>query len=505
MATVEELKQGVENIMQDTTLTYWQRTDQLAKFAENILDYPEGTPEEFYRLKENGEVCDLGEGTNPWSVRYILPDYEKVLKNGSEFLRLAPAKTLLEATTNLLIVYHNVHSVDRFPVFIGRLDVLLEPYVKDMDYEEAKQIIRMFMISVDRTLSGSFVQANIGPEETVTGNILLELVVELQNMTPNMTLRYDPEVTPDKFAEKALVSALKSANPAFALDSFYRETVGEDYGIASCYNGLVIGGGASTLTRLRLGTIASHSENSKDFFENKLPNAMKTQFEFMDAKIKNIYTNRPFFKTDWIFMEGLCDPDKFVGLYGMVGLNECVDLLMEKDGLPYRFGPDAKANELGVKVLEVIEEAVKNHHCPYSYKNRFVMHSQVGTGMDTFDTPGTRIKVGREIDLYPHLKQCGLYHHFFPSGVGDIFPFDETALRNPSALLDIFKGGFKVGCKYLSTYLSDNDLVRVTGYLIKKSEVEKLSRGEVVANDSVCLVAGQEAHNHVFERKVQKL
>ena len=103
------------------------------------------------------------------------------------------------------------------------------------------------------------------------------------------------------------------------------------------------------------------------------------------------------------------------------------------------------------------------------------------------------------------MKQCGLYHKYFPSGVGDIFPFDETALRNPAAILDIFKGGFKVGCKYLSTYLADGDLVRVTGYLIKKSEVEKYRQGKMVANDSVCLVPGQQDNNHIFDRKVESL
>ncbi len=33
-----------------------------------------------------------------------------------------------------------------------------------------------------------------------------------------------------------------------------------------------------------------------------------------------------------------------------------------------------------------------------------------------------------------------------------------------------------------------SDLIRVTGYLMKRSELEKLKKGEVVANDSVALV-----------------
>ncbi|MBQ6334653.1 MAG: YjjI family glycine radical enzyme [Erysipelotrichaceae bacterium] len=493
----------IEEIMNDTKLTYWQRTDSLAKYAENLLDYPEGTPKEFYELLKSGEICDLFEGHGPKCPRYILPDYKKFLKEGSSFLRIEPAKTLYEAVNSLQIFYHNAHSIDRFPVFLGRLDDLLEEYVIKEDRDEAKKILKWFLINIDRTMSDSFVQANLGPEETVTGNIILELLPELQNITPNMTLRYDPNITPDDFAKKALDSALRCANPAFALDEFYKERVGEEYGIASCYNGLLIGGGAFTLTRLRLGTIAANSRSYDDFFENRLPLCIDTQLKFMDAKIRNVVENRAFFSSDWMVKEGFVYKDKFVGLFGLVGLYECVNTLMEKSGKTGRMGHDEEADQLGVKILEAIEKAVNEHYCPYSYKHRFVMHSQVGADGDEGNSAGTRIAYGDEPQLYEHLRNCGLYHRFFPSGVGDIFPFDETAFRNLDALLDIFKGGFKVGVKYMSTYLGSGDLIRVTGYLVKRSEVEKLKKGEVVANDSIALVVDKTPARHLNGKKVQ--
>ena len=503
MKSCDKCIEKIEEIMRDEKLTYWQRADSLANFAEDILPYPEGTPEEFYELEKSREISDLHEGHGPFSPRYILPDYKKFLKEGSKFLRIEPAKNLFEATNSLLIFYHNAHSVSRFPVFVGRLDDLLEEFVIKEDRDVAKDILKWFLISIDRTMSDSFVQANIGPEETVTGNILLELLPELQNITPNMTLRYNPKITPDEFAKKALDSALKCANPAFAYDDFYKENVGENYGIASCYNGLLIRGGAFTLTRLRLGTISEKCKDSKDFFENRLPLCINTQLKFMDAKIKNVVENRAFFSSDWMVKEGFVDKDKFVGLFGLVGLCECVNNLMKKDGKSGRMGHDKEADELGVKILETIDKAVKEHYCPYSYKNRFVMHSQVGADDDEGNSAGTRIAYGDEPELYEHLKNCGLYHHFFPSGVGDIFPFDETAFRNLDALLDIFKGGFKVGVKYMSTYLGSGDLVRVTGYLMKKSEVEKLKAGEAVANGSTGLLIGKSPERHLTEKKVR--
>ncbi len=503
MSEMKPYQQEIEKIMDDRTLAYWQRTEALAKYAENLLDYPEGTPEEFYLLEASREISVLHEGHGPKAPRYILPDYKKFLMEGSSFLRLDPPKTLFEAVNALLIFYHNAHSMDRFPVFLGRFDDLLEEFVLKEERKTAKEILKWFLISIDRTMSDSFVQANLGPEETVTGNLILELLPQLQNITPNVSLRYDPEITPDEFAKKALDSALRCANPAFALDSFYKERVGENYGIASCYNGLLIGGGAFTLTRLRLGTISEHCQDLRDFFENRLPLCIDTQLKFMDAKIRNVVEKRAFFDSDWMVKEGFVHKDRFVGLFGLVGLCECVNNLMAKEGKSGRMGHDREADQLGVRILETIEKAVNEHYCPYSYKHHFVMHSQVGADDDEGNSAGTRIAYGDEPELYEHLKNCGLYHHFFPSGVGDIFPFDETAFRNLDALLDIFKGGFKVGVKYMSTYLGSGDLIRVTGYLMKKSEVEKLKRGEAVANDSVVLVVDKTPARHLSEKKVR--
>ncbi|WP_084725258.1 glycyl radical enzyme domain-containing protein [Tissierella praeacuta] len=50
-------------------------------------------------------------------------------------------------------------------------------------------------------------------------------------------------------------------------------------------------------------------------------------------------------------------------------------------------------------------------------------------------------------------------------------------MNNPEAILDIFKGGFEVGARYLSAYRQDGDLVRVSGYLVKKSDLERLKNG----------------------------
>lgn len=65
---------------------------------------------------------------------------------------------------SLLIFYKHVPSVTNFPVYLGALDELLDPFVQDMDEELAKKMIRLFLIHVDRTVLDSFSHANVGRE-----------------------------------------------------------------------------------------------------------------------------------------------------------------------------------------------------------------------------------------------------------------------------------------------------------------------------------------------------
>ena len=89
-------------------------------------------------------------------------------------------------------------------------------------------------------------------------------------------------------------------------------------------------------------------------------------------------------------------------------------------------------------------------------------------------TAGVRIPVGDEPDsMSDHLRHSARFHKLIPTGCSDIFPMESTAKNNPSAMLDIVKGAFSLGVKYISFYEKDGDLVRITSYLVKRSEMEK--------------------------------
>ena len=77
-----------------------------------------------------------------------------------------------------------------------------------------------------------------------------------------------------------------------------------------------------------------------------------------------------------------------------------------------------------------------------------------------------------------------------------------TVHRNPEYVLDLVKGAFSENLRYLSFYESDSDVIRVTGYLAKRSEIEKYQKGRAVLQDTTQLATGATENGHVQERKV---
>ncbi len=488
MKTPETIQQQIRQILLDARKTERQTTFALAEYAQNLCDYPRGAPMvAFRRLESKGILCDHNDGHAPYAPRYLLADFDRFFATGCDHLRLAPPRDLVEALGALMMFYMNTPSVTHFPVYAGHLDRLLEPFVAGEDEALARKLIRGFLMQIDRMVSDSFCHVNIGPAPTCAGKLLVEECAKLKNAVPNMTLLYDPAVTPDDFAALCVRAALRCANPAFAYAPYFRERVGEGYGIASCYNGLLVGGGAYSLSRLRLGRAAEAAADEADFFGNVLPEAVDVACAFMEAKVRYLAEEAPFFRSNYLVTEGFLHRERFTGLFGIVGLNECVNLLMRRRGCADRYGHTAAADDLGLEIVRAIESRVGQFRSKYCEctDHRFVLHAQVGACGDNGVTPGVRIAIGSEPPLYDHLRQAGRFHPFFPSGIGDIFPFDETAEQNPEAVLDVFKGAFQAGMHYISTYAAKGDVVRVTGYLIKRSDMERYQAGSAVTNGAV--------------------
>lgn len=494
----ENMEAMIKGILADHKLTYPQRLIELAKAAENLPDpVPLSGDAQWFADREI--IFDMGEGNAPYRPRYVVPDYDKFMKQGSRFLMLEPPKDIWDAVFSLLILYRFVPSVIAGPVYIGHIDRLLEPFVKDE--EEARHAIRLFLTHVDRTISDSFCHADIGPYDTRAGRMILELSAQMQRPVPNMSFIYNSQ-TPDGFARKAIETGLVTAKPSFVNDAVYTEDWGSDYAIVSCYNALPVGGGGLTLGRLNLKKLADAAGSLEELLEDLLPRAVAAQCEQMDKRDTYILEDAHFLENTFLASEGLIHKERFVGMFGLVGLAECVNQILGLTDPEERYGHGKRAEELALDILDRIHSQVEAYQPKYG---KFALHGQVGISTDEGVTPNTRVPVGEEPPLPEHLLFTAKTQKHFAAGIGELFPFEETAKDNPQAVLDIIKGAFAQGMRYFSFYSSSSDVIRVTGYLVKRSDIERYDRGEACLGNSTVLGSGASKGLHIFERSVRRV
>lgn len=500
--------QDILATVKSDALTCQQKLMILGNIAERLIDPREllNYTNEEWQYIENQMICDLNEGYAIYRPRYILPDYDVYIKNGCQFLDLPAPKDLDEALDGLLILYSHVPSITTYPVYIGRLDVLLDPFITDEQQDYVK--IKRFLNHIDKTIPDSFCHANIGPYDTKAGRLILQAVIELENPTPNMTIRYDKKKTSSAFAELAAKACLLVSKPSFANDAYYISDLGEQYGIASCYNALPECGGAYTLTRLRLGTIARACQSTDEMVNHLLPKVAKLALSTMDKRHKFLVEESNFFNTDFLVKEGFIKADNFTSMIAIVGLADATNHLLQQEGIQETFGQSARGEEIATAIMDKLQEINDAHQGLYVARtnNRYLLHAQVGASNhaeDRQNTPAHRIRVGEEPTLLAHLKQSAPYHKYFPSGTGDLFAFDQTYTEHLDAVVDIIDGAFAFGYRYITTYLKNTDLIRVTGYLVKKSEVERFRKGEAVLRDTTWYGSGTDDCAKVFDRQLR--
>lgn len=501
-------KEDILNIVTADNMTYHQKLQNIANAAERLFDPREllGYTDEEWEYINNQMICDLNEGYALYRPRYIVPDFSVYIKNGCKFLSLDSPKDLDEALDGLLILYTHVPSITTYPVFIGHLDKLLNPFITDEEKDYIK--IKRFLNHIDKIVPDSFCHADVGPEDTLAGRLILKAIIELQNPTPNMSIKYDKNITSREFAELAAKACLEVSKPSFANHAYYVSDLGEDYALASCYNALPLAGGAYTLTRLRLGTMAKAVKSADEFVNVLLPKVANLALSTMDKRHKFIVEKSNFFNVDFLTKEGFIKRENFTSMIAIVGLADCVNTLLKLEGLNETFGKSVRGDEIATAIMDRLQKENDNHEGVYVERtnNRYLLHAQVGASLheeDKNNTPAHRIRVGEEPQLLEHLKQSAPFHKYFVSGTGDLFAFDQTYVDHLDAVVDIIDGSFTLGYRYITTYLKNTDLVRVTGYLVKKSEVEKYRKGEAVLRDTTWFGSQTDENAQVFDRSLR--
>jgi YjjI family glycine radical enzyme len=500
-----EFQVRTREVVTDPTLTYRQRVTRLAGLAEDALPYP-ALGEACREALDKRVICDMYEGHAPYRPRYVLPDYERALRQGSAHLELEPPRNLDEALAFLLILYSQVPSITGYPVYVGDLDVLLEPFASGVSDEALERKLRLFWISLDRMLPDAFTHANLGPHDGRVLRTILRLERELLQVVPNLTLRVHPEHTSDDLLLDAVQTVFACGKPHFANHPAMVEHLGDRYGVVSCYNSLKVGGGSHTLVRLNLReAVRRHQGGIDEFFATTLPHYVELNAELIEARVRFLVEEARFYEHSFLAREGLVDLGRFSAMFGVYGLAEAVDLLMEHEGEQGRYGHDGGANELSYRIVEAVATQVAGRPVPYCEGNggRCFLHAQSGIDSDVGVTAGTRIPIGTEPGLFEHICAVAPHHQHFASGVSDILHFDDTATRNPAAVVDVIRGAFAQGMREFTFNLDSNGFIRITGYLVRKSDLAHVDEG--ARHASTFLGAGSVAQSHVTDRAVKRV
>jgi YjjI family glycine radical enzyme len=474
-----ELRARCRSVVEDPALTYHQRRHRLACLAEDALE-PPPVSDACTEALEKRIVCDMYEGNAPYRPRYVLPDYERALRQGSAFLELEPPCDLDDALMFLLVMYSQVPSITGYPVYLGDLDTLLEPFAADVDDDRLHRSMRRFWIALDRMIPDAFAHTNLGPADTRVGRMMLRLARELRQVVPNMTMRVDPARTPDDLVLDGVRAMFETAQPHFVNHPMMVADHGESYASVSCYNSLKVGGGSHTLVRLNLREVAlGHSGGIASFLADTLPTYVELTAELIEARVRHLVERARFFEHSWLADERLIDLGRFSAMFGIYGLSEAVGLLLDAEGRPGSYGHDAHANELALRITATVADLVARRPMPYCEGGggRCFLHSQSGIDSDVGVTAGVRLPVGHEPNMLEHLRTVAPHHRFFAAGVSDPMHLDETARENPDAVVDIIRGGFATGMRDVTLNLADNDFIRITGYLVRKSDVAAVHAG----------------------------
>jgi YjjI family glycine radical enzyme len=501
----EEMRSRATALVHDEALGYDQKLRRLAALATESIEYP-ALSDACQNALDKRVICDMYEGNAPFTPRYVLPDYELAIAQGSRHLELPAPRNLDDALSFLQIMYAHVPSVTTYPVYLGDLDKVLARFDGVSD-EQLDRSLRRFWIALDRMLPDAFVHTDIGPSDSRIARSILRVERSLRQVVPNLTLKVDPQLTPDDLVLDAVRTVFETGKPHFVNHPIMVGDHGDEYAVVSCYNSLKIGGGAHTLVRLNLKEVAlRHTGDADSFLAETLPIYVELTAELAEARVRSLVEQQRFFETHWLAQEGLISIDRFSAMFGVFGLAEAVNLLVAYEGGSGRYGHDANADSLSYRITERVAELVAARPMPYCAGGggRCYLHSQSGIDLDSDVTAGTRIPVGDEPAMLEHINTCAPHHHLFAAGISDVFHVDETAVRNPEAVVDIIRGAFVTGMRDFTFNLDSNEFIRITGYLVRKSDLIDIEqRGARHGSDY--LAAGSEASFHLSQRAVKRI
>lgn len=145
----------------------------------------------------------------------------------------------------------------------------------------------------------------------------------------------------------------------------------------------------------------------------------------------------------------------------------------------------------GRGIPDQLAQKLKRHPAVYceASKGRVAFHAQVGIQNDRDLAPGVRIAATQESGLYEHLRVEGSQHDVLDGGVSTILVFEPTVRDNPEGVLDSVEGALPSGVRGPSVGCEDSEFVRITGYLVRRSDLEGARAQRQFRHDTDAIVA----------------
>jgi YjjI family glycine radical enzyme len=273
---------------------------------------------------------------------------------------------------------------------------------------------------------------------------------------------------------------------------------------------MLIGGGIYTLVRLNFNELAKRCDGTvEDLLDRVIPETTRLYVEVINSRIKFLVEEIEWFENNFWVREGLLHRDRFTAYAGVFGLAEAANTLMARCGRPdARYGHDAEANAVAEQITERLGRELASVPAVYcdGRDGCVSYHAQVGISSDTDTTPGARVPSGEEPELYTHLLAEAGHHHTIEGGISTILEFDQSATENPAAVLDIIQGAHQQGIRMLSVGSANSEFIRVTGYLIRRADLEAAKGERALRHSSAALGVGffdtKPVHLHRRTRKV---
>ncbi len=232
-----------------------------------------------------------------------------------------------------------------------------------------------------------------------------------------------------------------------------------------------------------------------------LPNTVNSLCEIINARARFIVEDSKFFESSFLAREGFISIDNFTSMAGVFGLYECVEVLT--NGL--KMGKSDEANEIAEEIIDTIYDQIKANEGAYCYgtHEKIGFHAQSGIDTDLEETAGVRFRVGQEPEIFQQINIQSKLQNKFDTGVTDIYIFESTAKRNIDGVLKLIDTAMSKGMKIFALNTSDSELIRITGYLVKRSDIEKYNNHENMREGTVKLGADSIKNNKVLERTLR--